>query len=581
MGVGTLKLIPRYYQQEAVDAVWECIRHTDQNPLVVLPTGAGKSLVIAMIIRQALKWQGRAMVLAHRKELLQQNHEKIQALAEIDAGLYSAGLKRRDFTDDIICAGIQSVHARALEFGVRQLVIVDEAHLINDDSDSMYGRFLQTLSEVNPNVRCIGLTATPYRTGTGTIARPEGLFQDITYEAQTQELIEKGFLCPLTSSSTTSVDTGQIKVRGGEFVLQDMEKRFTETGVVEAAVLELLNKAAGRKSVLVFCCGVAHAKMVSELISRTAKEPVGVVTGETADGERKEILAAFRSGSLRWLVNVDVLTTGFDAPRVDCVAVLRATMSPGLFAQIVGRGLRISPEKQDCLVLDFGNNIERHGSLDDPYYGKAGGAGTGTAAGRKGATEEDEEDDLERVCKKCQWTVSSGDLNCPNCGALLPVQVRHEYKADTDAVIIGGTGRGVFEVSDFQYKKHHSRKKSADGNPRPATLRVDYFVHPEGGGGDLTETKISEWVCFDHTGFAKVKAASWWTRRSLLPVPGSVDEALELIDRGAIRHPGKLAAFREGAFWKLREVEFFDQCPKPESIRENCPAGHKVQDLPF
>jgi DNA repair protein RadD len=577
-----MKMIPRQYQQESVEAVWDCIRNTEQNPLVVLPTGAGKSLVIAMIIGQALKWQGRVMVLAHRKELLQQNHEKIQALAEIDAGIYSAGLKRRDKSDDVICAGIQSVYFRALEFGARQLVIVDEAHLINDDSDSMYQRFLQTLSEVNPKIRLIGLTATPYRTGLGTIARPEGLFQEITYEAQTQDLIEQGFLCPLTSTTTKSVDTGQIKIRGGEFVLQDMERTFTENGVVEAAVVELLNKAAGRRSVLVFCCGVAHAKMVSELISRTAKERVAVVTGETAAEERKEALAAFRDGSLRWLVNVDVLTTGFDAPRVDCVAVLRATMSPGLFAQIVGRGLRLHPDKHDCLVLDFGNNIERHGPLDDPYYGKAGGAGTGTAAGKAEVqNEEEEEEEQERVCKKCQWTVSSTDLHCPNCYAVMPVEVRHEYKADTDAVIIGGSGRGVFVVSDFMYAKHHSRKKHQDGQPKPATLRVDYYVHPEDGSGNLMETKISEWVCFDHTGFAKVRAASWWTRRSLHPVPGSVDEALDLIDRGAIRHPDRLAARREGQYWKLTDVDFSANCPGLDSLRETSPAGYTVQDLPF
>jgi DNA repair protein RadD len=575
-----MKMIPRQYQQESVEAVWDCIRNTEQNPLVVLPTGAGKSLVIAMIIRQALRWRGRVLVLAHRKELLQQNHEKIQALAEIDAGIYSAGLKKRDTKDDVICAGIQSVYFRALEFGVRQLVIVDEAHLINEDSDSMYQRFLQMLSEVNPKVRLIGLTATPYRTGLGTIARPEGLFQEITYEAQTQDLIEQGFLCPLTSTATKSVDTGQIKVRGGEFVLQDMERTFTENGVVEAAVVELLNKAAGRRSVLVFCCGVAHAKMVSELISTTAKERVAVVTGETPAGERKESLAAFRDGSLRWLVNVDVLTTGFDAPRVDCVAVLRATMSPGLFAQIVGRGLRLHSDKQDCLVLDFGNNIERHGPLDDPYYGKAGGAGTGTAAGKAEVEKEEEEEEQERICKKCQWTVSSTDLHCPNCHAVMPVEVRHEYKADTDAVIIGGTGRGVFVVSDFMYAKHHSRKKPEDGQPKPATLRVDYYVHPENGSGNLMETKVSEWVCFDHTGFAKVRAASWWTRRSLHRVPNSVDEALELIDRGAIRHPDRLTARKEGQFWKLIDVEFSEGCPTLDSIREPA-TGYKVQELPF
>ena len=153
-----------------------------------------------------------------------------------------------------------------------------------------------------------------------------------------------------------------------------------------------------------------------------------MITGQTDKEERKRHLEDFRAGSLRWLVNVDVLTTGFDAPRVDCVAVLRATMSPGLFCQIVGRGLRTSPEKQDCLILDFGGNIERHGSLDDPHYGRDTGGRSQSQVQEETAPRESQ-GPAEIDCPQCGIGIPSRFAFCPECGADIPDAIRHQATA--------------------------------------------------------------------------------------------------------------------------------------------------------
>ena len=177
---------PRYYQQDSHDAAWRYLHDKEGNPLIVLPTGAGKSLVIAMLVRQALKYGARVMLLQHRKELIQQNREKINALLpETEVGIYSAGLKRREIESDVIAAGIQSIYKQAHVLGRRELVIVDEAHLINPKNHkTMYRRFIEDLQAINPTCRVIGLTATPFRLGSGSIVGDDSIFQQIVYNAK-------------------------------------------------------------------------------------------------------------------------------------------------------------------------------------------------------------------------------------------------------------------------------------------------------------------------------------------------------------------------------------------------------------
>ena len=548
---------PRYYQQAAHDAVWRYLRETQGNPVVVLPTGAGKSLLAAMLVQQAIDYDARVIVVQHRKELIVQNAEKIRLLLPgVDLGINSAGLRRHARDNDVLCCGIQTVYKKAHDLGRRELVIVDEAHLIGTDSESMYGRFIHDLKQVNPKLRVVGLTATPYRTGEGPICRPDRLFQRICYEVFTGDLIAEGFLSPLTNkAAAASVDTSGIKMRGGEFLAGDAEKAFDAGENVVNACREIVAKCVDRHSVLVFCAGVIHAGHVAEVLAGMTGEEVGVVTGETFPMERERILSDFRSGRLRWCVNVDVLTTGFDSPRIDAIAVLRATMSPGLFAQIVGRGLRKHEAKQDCLVLDFGENIKRHGSLDDPNYGRLT-AGSGSS--REVPTDNN---GRGKPCPNCGLDVAPRSVECPECGWIFPPN--HGSTADEDSGITGATPPEIWDVTAVAWSRHQ-RKDDPTAYP---TVRVDYMCQPHGETpGNLSGKKISEWVCFDHEGFARTKACLWWTCRSDVEVPDSVADALVMLDRGACRQPVTITTEKDGKWYRIKQAEFDVEKPTDDDL---------------
>jgi len=226
----------RPYQQESIDAVYRYLRERNDNPCVVLPTAAGKTPVIATICRDAVtRWGGRVLILAHVKELLEQAADKLRTICpEIDFGVYSAGLKRRDTDHPVIVAGIQSVYKRACELDRFDLIIVDEAHLLPPDGEGRYRTFLADARTVNPHVRLIGLTATPYRMKSGMLCGPENLLNDICFEVGVKELIAQGYLCPLrTKAGRRKVDTSGLHVRAGEFVGSEVEA-LMDTGELVA-----------------------------------------------------------------------------------------------------------------------------------------------------------------------------------------------------------------------------------------------------------------------------------------------------------------------------------------------------------
>ncbi len=550
----------RYYQDAANHAAWEWMASGRGNPLIVLPTGAGKSVVIGMLIRQALEFNQRVLCLAHRKELLVQNAEKISAMAGVQVGLNSAGLRRHDFDSAVICAGIQSVYRKALDFGARGLILVDEAHLISSDTDSMYGQFLTDLARVNSRLFCVGLTATPFRTGEGSIAGQGKLFSGICYEAMTGTLINEGYLSALTNKPAEgAVDTSRVSIRGGEFVAAELERVFGGDEKVQAACSEIVRACAGRQSVLVFCAGVAHAEQVCECLRTMTGEQVETVTGETDTMTRSRILSDFRHGHLRWCVNVDVLTTGFDAPRIDALAVLRATMSPGLFAQIVGRGLRKADGKQDCLVLDFGGNIARHGSLDAADYGRY----TGGKGWERGETIEREGAGGTKVCEKCRIECAARSAFCPECGWAFPVN--HESTADTESQITGKPEPELFVVQSVDWHRHE-KKRDPDAVP---SLCISYTCYPEKRGpGNLTTNVVREWVCIEHEGFARQKAVGWWITRSKQDVPDTVRDAIDLLSRGGCRQATRLWVVPEGKWQKIVRVEFDDEIPDDDAMAD-------------
>lgn len=547
-------LTPRWYQAEAEEACWQYLCNSPGNPLIVLPTGAGKSLVIAMLARRAVEqFGGRVIILAHRQELLVQNAEKVKLLMPgFDIGVYSAGLGQRDTDQDIILAGIQSVSKRAHEFGNRHLVITDEAHLIPADGDGQYQTFFKGLKKFCPNLRAPGLTATPFRTSEGSICRPGAPFQAVCYSAPISRLIAEGFLSNLTTvPAVGSVDTSKLHVRAGEFVDSEVNALFDTEAKVSAACIEIVMKTTGRKSTLIFCPGVHHAECVQKKIEELTGEECGIVTAKTSKMERAAYLQRFRDGVIKRLVNIDVLTTGFDAPCIDAIAVLRATMSPGLFAQICGRGLRTSPGKFDCLILDFGENIKRHGPLDSDTYGalKDGGRGKGDGTGEAPT----------KVCPSCEEPCPISAREC-ECGWIFPAPevAKHGTNPDGSAILEKDVIPDRWIVEEVMMSRHIKRGDAQ----APNTLRVDYRCQPaEGPTGGMTSKVISEWVCLEHEGYALSKAKLWWSARSNSPVDG-IDDAISLWKRGAVATPFAITTRPDGKFTKIVSVELD---PKPET----------------
>lgn len=549
----------RWYQQEAVDACWSAIKERKAHPCIVAPTGAGKSVVIAEICRQALtRWDGRTVVLAHRKELLEQNAAKIQSLLpDVEVGIYSAGLGRRETDTPVLLGGIQSIYKRAFEIGGRQLAIVDEAHLISPDGGSMYRTFLDELMLVNPRLRVIGLTATPYRTGEGEVTEGDDAFlTEICYETPVARLIEEGYLSKLVTSATTQVSMAGVAIRGGEFVQKDMGERFMAEGMVANAVSEMVSRAAGRRSCLVFGATVEHAYAVWSELRASDCGRVEIVTGKTDAEIRRRVLDRFRAGEVRWLVNVDVLTTGFDAPNIDCLAILRATQSPGLFAQMVGRGFRTCEGKDDCLVLDFGGNLLRHGPLDDPYYGRVGGHRSG---GGEAPMKE---------CPSCQQMVYSVVTVCEHCGhefAGEGRQVEHEELPEENApILLGGVAPAKLPkpVAEWLSVDQVRMRVWPAKESKPETLRVDYYCSRS--AKDMIGVTISEWVCLRHDGYARTKARQWWAEHSDAELPRAISEAIEAWHLGKLRMPCRLLAVQDGRFFKIKDREFEDERPTPD-----------------
>jgi DNA repair protein RadD len=533
----------RWYQQEAVAAVWpHLFPWCGNNPVVVLPTGSGKSLVIAELARVAVKeWGGRVLVVQHRKELIVQNADKLYALldVDVDVGIYSAGLKSKDTQQDVLCCGIQSVYDRAHKLGRRHLVIIDECHLCPHDGEGMYRNFLDELSNLNPKLRVVGTTATPFRSGTGPICHPKGLFRKVAYSAPVAQLMTEGYLCPITNKPTeTRYATENLKSVAGEFLAREVEELFGgNSEKVKAACAEIVAKSSDRHSVIVFCAGVQHAEAVGGFLESLTGERVEVVTGTTPDLQRLGALTDFRLGHLRWLVNVDIFTTGMDAPNIDCLAILRATQSAGLFAQIIGRGMRPHESKTSCLALDFGSNFERHGPIDSADYGRCNRTGekTGEAPVKK--------------CPGCGESVHASATVC-DCGFEFPDRdLNHGTEADTTSDVMEKPPEPETWTVKSWAAGRHKKKKAEEG--AKDTLRIDYTVNPVGVEGELSTDVVSEWVCVEHDGFAQRNARKWWATHSLAPFPGSIGEALGLFNAKALAMPSEIVTLKDGRWQRV------------------------------
>lgn len=354
----------RPYQADSVKAVIHYFRHHSTPAVIVLPTGAGKSLVIAELARLA---KGRVLVLAHVKELVEQNHAKYEGYG-LTGGIYSAGLGRKDTDHSVVFASVQSVARNLTDFTDQfSLLVIDECHRVPDDKNSSYQKVIAHLLSLNLGMKVLGLTATPYRLGMGWIYQyhTRGLvrseeprfFQDCIFELPIHYLLDEDFLTParLIDAPVLSYDFSQIKPTStGRYKESELDLVIEQSKRATPQIIEqVIRLAKGKQGVMIFAATVRHAQ---EILSLLPPEQAAIVIGETPSHERDLIIQRFKQQEILFLVNVSVLTTGFDAPHVDLIAILRPTESVSLYQQIIGRGLRLSPGKTECLILDYAGN---------------------------------------------------------------------------------------------------------------------------------------------------------------------------------------------------------------------------------
>ncbi|OSM04165.1 DEAD/DEAH box helicase [Magnetofaba australis] len=522
----------RGYQQEAIDALfaWWAERR-GENPVLVLPTGAGKTVIFSALIQRLVSdYPGtRILVLAHRKELIAQAEAKLLTVwPEAPVGVLAASLGRREMAP-VTIASRDTIAGIVEQVGWFDLVFVDEAHNIAPGENTRYRKIINALKQRNPNLHVIGFSATPFRTGQGYIYGDEEkhLFQGVAYEARIKRLIDEGWLCPVTAravSDDSVADTSAVKTTAGDFNQGQLEQVVSDNALINAAVTEWERLAYqhGRRSSVFFCVSVLHAHLVSDALSHMGHD-VPVVSGTTPQEERDEILEKFDAGDLIGIANVGVLTEGWDSPRLDCICLLRPTKSLGLYMQMVGRGLRLFPGKENCLVLDFGECIERFGPIDIA----------------RPANKRREEDPRTKTCPVCQTIHGYLKRKCPcgnrfqeepakeceKCGEPNPIAaklcmacaapfVTHGKRARNGGILSGEPAPQRYEVEGVTCSVRHSK---TSGRPY---LQIRYHH-------DLT-TAFTQNLMLGYPGFAGERAAAQWRNLSYSgsPIPEHPQQAL-------------------------------------------------------
>jgi DNA repair protein RadD len=471
----------REYQQRAIDQLYAWFEEGNEgNPCLVLPTGSGKSHIIAALCKDALQsWpETRILMLTHQRELISQNAEKMrQHWPNAPMGIYSAGLKRKDLGEPITFAGIQSVRTKAKQIGHIDLVIIDEAHLVSHKDEGGYRTLLAELKAINSNLRIVGLTASPYRLGHGLITDKPAIFDALINPVSIEELIHKGFLSTLRSKLTkTKLEVDGVHKRGGEYIESELQAAVDTKDKNAKVVSEIIGLAKDRKSWLIFCAGVDHAQHIKDALIEQGIV-AECVTGDTPSVQRDRILKEFKAGTIRALTNANVLTTGFDAPNIDLVAMLRPTMSPGLYVQMAGRGLRIAEGKTDCIVLDFAGVVEQHGPITAVRPPPKKGDKVGEAP--------------VKVCDHCQEICHLSVKVCPSCGEAFPEPEKPALKL-SNLDIMGVEGADL-DVTSWTWRKHISRASGKE------MLSLTYY-------GGLSDVPVTEYLAVTHDGYAGEKS---------------------------------------------------------------------------
>lgn len=517
-------ITPRWYQIECVNAIVNYFNNGGTgNPVCALPTGTGKSVCIAMFNEWVIKtYPGqRIMNLTHVKELIQQNSEELLGMwPNAPVGIYSSALNRKEHLQPIIFGGVASVVHNVALFGRIDLLIIDECHLLSPTDETMYRKVIANLMLINPCMKVIGFTATPYRQGQGMITEAvedkDGnlmppIFTDICYNitdiTSIARLVNEGFLSPLVARPTNvSLDLTGVSMRNGDFAPGQLERAIDKEEITRAAVLELIRYGQDRISWLVFASGVEHCDHVAEMLQDYGIAATSIHS-KLKGNLRDERFKAFKEHRLRCIVGNNIFTTGFNHRAVDLIGMLRPTTSTGLWVQMLGRGTRPSPEtnKVNCLVLDFAKNTKNLGPMDDPVIPRKKGKGTGEAP--------------IKICEYCDCYNHISARICFNCFKEFAFETKLVKEADNRA-LMKSQELQEWPVIETYYVTRvlYNRVQKENGPPK---IRASYYCGSH---------KFEVWISLQDTyGLLKSNARTWWRQAHATEPPLTTDEALQYI----------------------------------------------------
>jgi DNA repair protein RadD len=544
---------PHPFQDEASESPFHYFEKNTGNPLIAMPTGTGKSVVIGDFICKVFKRYGhqKIVVLTHVKELIRQNYSKLLTMWRgAPAGINSAGLGQRDLHHPILFGGIASMYEQAQALGHVDLILIDECHLVSDKDDAMYASLINGLRAINPHLKVIGLSATPWRMGLGPLTDGE-LFTDycfdITHMEAFNRLIVEGYLSPLTTKRTeTELDTDGVSIRGQEFVIGQLQAAVDREGITKRACEEAYEAGKNRKSWLTFCTGVEHTIHTAEQWNKMGVRSCAIYNGMP---DRDKTIEAWKQGYYKNAVNNNMLTTGVDHPAVDFIIGLRPTMSPMLHVQMNGRGTRCvyapgfdiwyfeqrmeairQGGKVDCLVMDFAHNTRRLGPINDPVLPRKKGNKPG--------------DPPIKICEHCSTYNHASVRHCGGkpkehpqynpdfgCGQPFPLPATKlkETASTEDIVKMELPQVEVFKIDHIEYRQH-----TKEGSP--PSMRVTYYCGMQ---------RFKEFICIEHPGPAGRKARHWWHEHSngeQLPLNsnGQQDTLLAIASADKLRIPTHL-----------------------------------------
>lgn len=566
---------PRDYQLHAINAPFEYfsnppVRLPDEskefNPLIVMPTGTGKSWVVGGICIEALGMYAptRILMLTDTKELVKQNYEKLKEMwSDAPVGIYCDGLDRKQLHYPLTFGTIASIINVAEQLGFIDLLLVDEAHKISPDDESMYRTLINVLKRTNPLLKVIGLTATPFRMKQGMLTNgTNALFTDIIVDMSNLEcynwFFEQGYLLPpIPRPTKIEYDASKVRIKGGEYDQKSMQEEVDNKKKNEAVVLELLEHGVNRHCGMVFAGGVDHCKHLLEIFEYYVPGKATWVASRGMSGKTRDAnIEAYKNGEYKWMINNGILTTGFDYPAIDIMGVARLILSPGLWGQMLGRGTRplympgfdlstqlgrlasiAASPKQNCMVLDFGQNATRLGMINalrvpEPPERK-----------RKG-------DAPIRICDSCGCYNHASARACWACQFEFPRYLKIEESSATTKLVAGVNSTTPpkqlpqyieMPVDHVTFDRHTKRNT-------PDSIKVTYHCGRK---------FINEWICLDHVnqdgkpGVAAAKGRKLWrTLSGEKEVPGNVEEALKNLDK--LRTPRAIECTTNTEFAEVR-----------------------------